>query len=130
MALEDFHIRFQELRGFKGKTQEEMSHDAGVSLRYYQDIEQGRKLPSLEKFGEMLERLETSPGNFFKEKPAPGAIPDFTSAVSFLVGFQGLSPGLQKIVLALVHKDPAYAANLPPEFEKIGKEILPLLKSP
>lgn len=54
------------------------------------------------------------------------AVPDFTAAISLLSKFQGLEPDLQKVVLALVHKDISYVSDVSDDF---AKKFEPLLKA-
>lgn len=56
-------------------------------------------------------------------------IPEVSSAADLLSKFSGLSPNLQKVVLAIVYKDPSYAADLPKSFGELGRSLGPLLKA-
>jgi transcriptional regulator with XRE-family HTH domain len=70
MAAKDFGERLRQLRKAKDLTQPEMADLVGLSPRFYQDVEQGRKDPSFQKFQEILGRLKMSYGEFFGEPPS------------------------------------------------------------
>jgi len=68
----DFGERLRALRKEKDITQAEMAELVGLSPRFYQDVEQGRKDPSFKKFQEILNRLKMTYAEFFGETEAGG----------------------------------------------------------
>lgn len=113
VSMNDFHLRLQRLRDERGLTQDEMSAQGRVSLRYYQDLEQGRKLPSMEKLGEMLIGFGITAGQFFRDPPEKHDVINFGQTISFLSTFEGLSPLRKRLVLGLVYDDPSFVSEEP-----------------
>jgi len=64
MALE-IDKNLKAIRILRGLKQREMAKLIRISLRYYQEVEQGRRDLSTSKFEEILYRLSITPIEFF-----------------------------------------------------------------
>lgn len=106
---------------------EEFAHRAGIAISALKDIERGVSEGHIDTRRSICATLKCSLEELYHEGGPSGPVPDFTSAAAFLSSFQGLEPVLQMVVLAIVHKDVGYAADLPPEFAKKFEPFLEAL---
>ena len=110
-------------------TQTALAELADIPIPSLQDLEYGKnKSPGVENLlkvasalGITLEEL-LGLENAYSAKPI---LADVGAVAAFLSKFAGLSPTLQLVVMAIVHKDPQMVENSP----EIEDQVVPLLKA-
>jgi len=107
----------KRLRSEKQWTQDDLAETCDLSVKMIQKIEYGKTSPSLDTIDKLAKALSTSPGELFRGSQETAA---FTPAADFLATFADLSPKLQKVVQALVYRDPTLVREFP-ELKRVLK---------
>lgn len=66
MLKEDFGDNLRKFRLGSNLTQEKLALEAGLSLRFIQNLESGERQPSLETLFKLSRALDTTPGALIK----------------------------------------------------------------
>ncbi len=107
-----FKDAMREIRRDRRLTQDQMSAEIGVSLRFYQSLEKGTNEPSLETLAKTIDNLNISYDEIFK---IPAAIPKpsgLDEAIKILTQLESLGPVKRAVVLTLLFGDERYLTDL------------------
>jgi transcriptional regulator with XRE-family HTH domain len=108
----DIGKNFKILRAERGESQSEMAEALGISVRFYQDIEQGRKEPSLSNLKKMLDRIKLPFARLWTADEPKVKPPDLVPLIEPILALGKLSNRKASLILALVSSDPSYLEDL------------------
>lgn len=118
-----FILNLRRLRKEKGLSQEEFSAKVGLSVRGYQLYEQGGSAPTPEILDRFAQALGCRPTDFLEDKTKPKR-DDVKAAALMLSTFADLPPDHQKVILALIYKDPSLARGLSGQVDQKFQALL------